>query len=206
CENPKIQRKQPVDPWKRNEWAALDSQNLRKIKTRNFSLMDFSVVKFEMDLKNAEKSRQKQIRLEMAKRREKLDELDQMLYDLKISLAEKSRKKFLESLSLKEQQFLKIAQQIEINSRFAEDKTKREMEEHRKKTAERINFLKEFENISCYLQLKELFIKLFEKFVRTCISNNQNLKNFAQYLEAKDKLVKEFKGLMSTVAKGSGEP
>lgn len=51
---------------------------------------------------------QKQVRSEMAQRQNKLNELDEMMQNLKINLTEKSATKLQKNLLLKEEQIMKV--------------------------------------------------------------------------------------------------
>ncbi len=101
-------------------------------------------------------------------------------------------------------------QQIETNSQLAEEQAKREIEEHSRKQTEKMNRLKRDEEIKGYFQsiksLKDLFIMLFEKFVKTYISNEQHLKNFAKYSHAKESYLVRYESVLKLVNSGQLTP
>ncbi|KAG4069811.1 hypothetical protein HA402_006826 [Bradysia odoriphaga] len=174
--------------WKRDVWHRVDLDFEKKRSSGSqMKLDDCKAIQVKMALKNAERMRQKQVRLEMAQRQCKLNELEEMMTNMKISNREKSAKKLERNLLLKEEHITRLVQQIELNSKLAEEQAQREIEDHSKKVAEKITRLKRFEEVRGYFEsiksLKDLFIVQFEKFVKTCISNQQHLKQFTQYTE-----------------------
>lgn len=160
----------------------------------------------KMVLKNAEKMRQKQVRIEMAQRQVKFNELDEMMKNLKIDLIEKSAKKLQKNLLSKEEEVVLAVQQLENNARIADEQTNREIEEYKKKRAEKMNRLKRVEEVRGYFQsikaLKDLFITLFEKFAKTCVSNQQHLKQNERYTQAREGFLARYEQIIKVVNSG----
>lgn len=107
--NANEQRQHSKDPWKRDVWHTV---NLEMEKKRNsgssINLMDCKAIQIKMALKNAERMRKKQVRLEMQQRQNKLNELEDMMQNLKINLTEKAAKKLQKNLLLKEEQIVQV--------------------------------------------------------------------------------------------------
>lgn len=105
----KVQRQHSVDPWKRDAWRSV---NLEVDKNRTgggtININDCKSIQMKLALKSAERMRQKQVRLEMAQRQNKLNELEDMMENLKINLIEKSATKLQKNLLLKEEQILQV--------------------------------------------------------------------------------------------------
>lgn len=104
-----VQRQPSKDPWKRDVWHTV---NLEMEKKRNcgstINFMDCKAIQIKMALKNAERIRQKQVRLEMAQRHNKLNELDEMMQNLKIESYKKSATKLQKNLLFKEQEIVEV--------------------------------------------------------------------------------------------------
>lgn len=103
-----IQRQQSLDPWKRDVWRTVDLDNEKRRSNGTINLMDYKAIQLKMALKNAEKIRQRQVRMEMAQRQVKFNELEEMMNNLKIDLNEKSATKLQKNLLLKEEQILEV--------------------------------------------------------------------------------------------------
>lgn len=105
-----VQRQQSVDPWKRDVWRSVNLETEKKRSSGStINLMDCKSIQIKMALKSAERMRQKQVRLEMALRQDKLNELDDMMQNLKINLIEKSATKLQKNLLLKEEQIIQVS-------------------------------------------------------------------------------------------------
>lgn len=103
-----VQRQQSIDPWKRDVWRSVDLDNEKRRNSCGINLMDCKAIQLKMALKNAEKVRQKQVRMEMAQRQVKFNELEEMMSNLKIDLIEKSATKLQKNLLFKEEQILQV--------------------------------------------------------------------------------------------------
>lgn len=102
-----VQRQQSIDPWKRDVWHTVNLESEKKLRS-SINLMDCRAIQVKMALKSAERMRQKQVQVEMAQRQNKLNELDEMMQNLKIDLTEKSATKLQKNLLLKEEQIIKV--------------------------------------------------------------------------------------------------
>lgn len=104
-----VQRQQSLDPWKRDVWRSVDLEMEKKRSHgTTISLLDCRIIQNKLALKNAERVRQKQIRLEMAKRQDKLSELEEMMDSMRISSLEKSATKLQKDSLRKEQQIIQV--------------------------------------------------------------------------------------------------
>ncbi|XP_037026238.1 nucleoporin Gle1 isoform X2 [Bradysia coprophila] len=206
--NSNVQREQSKDQWKRDVWHTVDLETERKRSHGTaLNLIDCRAIQNKLALRNAERMRQKQIRLEMAKRQDKIIELEDMMENMRLSNLEKSSKKLQKNLLEKEHQIVQLVEQMEKNAQLAEEQAKREIEDHSRKTTEKINRLKRVEEVRGYFQsiksLKDLFIIIFEKFVKTCISNQQKLPNIQKYIEARERYLQRYENLIKSVNSGN---
>ncbi|KAG4066403.1 hypothetical protein HA402_007039 [Bradysia odoriphaga] len=103
----------------------------------------------------------------MAKRQDRIIELEDMMENMRLSNLEKSATKLQENLLEKEHRIVQLVEQMEKNTQLAEEQAKREIEDHSRKTTEKINRLKRVEEVCGYFQsvksLKDLFTIIFEK-------------------------------------------
>lgn len=95
---------------------------------------------------------------------------------------------------------------MENNARLADEQANREVEIYSKKMAEKINRLKRVEEVRGYFQsiksMKDLFVIVFEKFVKTCISNQKHLKNFEKYTQAREEYLTRYENVIKIVNLG----
>lgn len=103
-----VQRQQSIDPWKRDVWRTVDLDKEKRRNSGTINLMDYKAFQLKLALKNADRIRQKQVRMEMAQRQVKFNELEEMMKNLKIDLIEKSATKLQKNLLLKEEQILEV--------------------------------------------------------------------------------------------------
>lgn len=104
-----VQRQQSADPWKRDVWHTVNLESeTKRCSGSSINLMDCRHIQIKMAQKSAERMRQKQVRLEMAQRQHKLNELDEMMQNLKINLTAKSEKQLQKNLLLKEERIIQV--------------------------------------------------------------------------------------------------
>lgn len=192
--------KHSSDHWKRDVWRSVDLESEKRQNCGSaLNLMDCKAIQLRMANQNAEKKRQKQVRLEMAQRQAQFNELDDMMKSLKIDLIEKSALKLQKNLLSKEEELLKIVQQLENHAQIAEERANKEIVEHNKKMFEKINRWPHVEEVRGYFQsiksFKDLFIMLFERFVKTYLSHQQSLKNVEAYTQTREEFLRRYEHL-----------
>lgn len=107
--NVTVQRQQCKDPWKRDVWRSVDLEREQKRSNGTaLNLIDCRAIQNKLAWKNAERMRQKQIRLEMAKRQDKIIELEEMMENMRLSNLQKSATKLQKNLLEKEQQIVQV--------------------------------------------------------------------------------------------------
>ncbi|KAG4069936.1 hypothetical protein HA402_015160 [Bradysia odoriphaga] len=198
--------RQPKDPWKRDVWNAVDLEAEKKCNRSTINVTDLQAIQNKMRMKTAERMSLRQVRLEMVRRQNKLNELEQMMQNMKIANLQLSEKKLEKDLLLKEEQIVQLVQAIESQTIAEEEQTKRQIEEHKKMTAEKINRLKRVEELRGYFQsiksLKDLFIMLFEEFAKTVVSNQELIKNSEKYTEIREKFLSDYEAVLKAVNAG----
>lgn len=111
--NNNVQRQQSKDPWKRDVWRSVDLETEQKRSHGTaLNLIDCRAIQNKLAWKNAERMRQKQIRLEMAKRQDKMNELEEMMENMRLSNLQKSETKLQKNLLEKEQQIIQVKCEI----------------------------------------------------------------------------------------------
>lgn len=170
------------------------------------SLIDCKVAAFKMAMKSAGKSRKAQVRQEIRNHHSKYDEISAMMEQMKLAANEQAITEKRRSVLAQEEEVIGTIRRLDEEARHCEEQTKQELHAHKCRMIELNNHLKRDEEVhECCEQIKSyknMFIMLFERYVKTILQNQQQLTRFDEYTTYQGQFLERYEAVINYVNSG----
>lgn len=203
--------------WRTDAWRSVpfsndedddDNNNITRSEKSHtnqsiISLIDCKAASFKMALKSAEKSRVLRVRQEIRDHHSKYDEISAMMEQLKVVSNEHAT---ITDKLAQEEELIEAVRRLDEEARHCEEQTKQELLAHNRRMTEFNNHLKRDEEVhECCEQIKSfknMFIMMFERYVKTILLNQQQLTRFDEYTMYQGQFLERYESVINNVNSG----